>query len=151
MGGYGGASGRKKERCYYDTGNKKVTDKNAVAVAEHYLREGKYVAFLKEKPPHKRPDLSVDHEILVEVKGMESMDPDRVKNNIRKGFKQINSDLELYTEENRHPGKVIILSRHSNVQASYEVALEGYHKAKSQGFVHGTVEYWNNGYIIELK
>ena len=37
MGGYGGASGRVKDKCYYDTGGHKVKDKNAVEVAEHYI------------------------------------------------------------------------------------------------------------------
>lgn len=49
MGGYGGASGRIKDKCYYDTGGHKVKDKNAIEVAEHYIEEGKYVAFLQEK------------------------------------------------------------------------------------------------------
>ena len=36
---------RGKNKTYYDTGGHKVTDKNAVTVAEYYIDEGKYVAF----------------------------------------------------------------------------------------------------------
>ena len=60
MGGYGGALGRVKEKCYYDTGGHKVKDKNAIEVAEHYMSEGKEVAFLQEKQNEKRPDLLVE-------------------------------------------------------------------------------------------
>ena len=151
MGGYGGTSGRKKERCYYDTGNKKVTDKNAVAVAEHYLREGKYVAFLKKRDPIKRPDLSLDHEMIVEVKGVESLSSNKMKTRIEEGFTQILVEWSMYPKEKRHPGKVVILSLHDNFKESYNAALEGYKLAKLDGYIYGAVEFWHNGKIYELK
>ena len=86
MGGYGGSSGRTKDTCYRDTGRHKVTDKNAIEVAEHYIDEGKEVAFLQEKPNTKRPDLLVEKELLVEVKGMSSKNPGQVADNIKKAF-----------------------------------------------------------------
>ncbi|MBQ7630577.1 MAG: hypothetical protein IJS81_10260 [Selenomonadaceae bacterium] len=55
MGGYGGASGRVKDRCYYDSGGNKVTDKNAIMAAEYYINLGMYVVFLQEN--RSRPDL----------------------------------------------------------------------------------------------
>ena len=70
MGGYGGASNRdpKKDGCYKDSEGKiKIKDKNAIAVAEYYLREGKYVVFYHEDGVNKVPDLSVDGKIVVEV------------------------------------------------------------------------------------
>ena len=73
MGGYGGSSGRKKDKCYYDTGNHKVTDKNAIEVAEYYLKHGEYVAFLEEKPNQKRADLSLNRKQHIEVKGITTL------------------------------------------------------------------------------
>lgn len=151
MGGYGGVRGKKKGRCYYDTGGHKVIDKNAITVAEKYIREGTYVAFLQQKPPAQRPDLSVDGKILVEVKGMTSIRPHKVETNIRDGFKQIIAEQSRYPEESRHPGKVIILSKHDNFNDGYYAAQEGYKMAKKNGFVHGKVEFWYNDKIYELE
>ena len=71
-GGYGGESGkaqRKKDGCYKDSQDDKVTDKNAIIAAEFYLEWGMYVVFLHEKPEEGgRPDLLVDYEFLAEVK-----------------------------------------------------------------------------------
>ena len=150
MGGYGGSSGKTKGKCYYDTGGHKVKDQNAIDVAERYISEGSYVAFLKEKPPEKRPDLSVDGEFLVEVKGMTSTSPNRVAKNIKEAFSQILSELSHYPEDEQHPGKVIILSRHDNFTEGYNAALEGYHLAKAQGYVHGMVEFWHGDNIFYL-
>ena len=49
MGDYGGASGRVKDRCYYDSGGNKVTDKNAIMTAEYYINFGMYVFFFYKK------------------------------------------------------------------------------------------------------
>ena len=38
MGGYGGASGKKKDRYYEDSHGDKVRDKNAIIAAEYYLK-----------------------------------------------------------------------------------------------------------------
>lgn len=45
MGGYGGKSGRQKDKCYLNTAGMPVKDANAIFVAEHYLHQEKYVAF----------------------------------------------------------------------------------------------------------
>ena len=74
MGGYGGASGRVKGKCYYDTGGHKVKDPNAIAVGEYYINLGHYVAFLQEVPNDNRADMSVEG-VHVEVKGMSSTNP----------------------------------------------------------------------------
>ncbi len=85
MGGYGAASGRVKDKCYYDSGNHKVTDKNAIAVAEKYIKEGKYVVFLQEKPNQHRADLSVDG-VHTEVKGLTSLNSDNIEGKIKDAF-----------------------------------------------------------------
>ena len=150
MGGYGGSSGRKKDNCYRDTGGHKVTDKNSIEVAEHYISEGKYVAFLQQKPPDKRADLSVEG-VHVEVKGMISVKPNKFTNNIREAFEQIEADLSRYSKDRRKPGKVVILSKHENFQEAYQAAKQGYADAKRRGYVKGTVEFWHNGKIYNLE
>ena len=77
MGGYGGASGKIKDRCYYDTGGHKVTDNNAIEVAETYINEGKYVAFLMKRDPRIQADLSVEG-IHTEVKGLHTLDSTKI-------------------------------------------------------------------------
>ena len=150
MGGYGGSSGRTKDKCYRDTGGHKVTDKNAIEVAEHYMSEGKYVAFLKQNPPDKRADLSVEG-IHIEVKGMTSTKTNKMYNNIREAFEQIEADLSRYSKDRRKPGKVIILSKHDNFEEGYRAACEGYKEAKRRGAVKGTVEFWYHGKIYVLE
>lgn len=150
MGGYGGSSGRVKDKCYYDTGNHKVTDKNAIEVAEHYINEGKRVAFLQEKPPEKRADLSVEG-VHIEVKGMISIKPNKFTNNIREAFEQIEADLSRYSKDERKSGKVVILSKHENFDEGYKAAFEGYQNAKRRGYVKGTVEFWHDGKIYVLE
>ena len=39
MGGYGASSGRVKGKCYQDSGGHKVTDPNAIAVGEYYIKK----------------------------------------------------------------------------------------------------------------
>ena len=151
MGGYGGIGGKVKGKCYYNTGGHKVKDKNAIEVAEHYINNGIYVAFLKEKPPSKRPDLSVDNKFLVEVKGMTSVIPHKFETNIAEGFKQIADEWSKYPKVNHHPGKVVILSRHENFSEAYEAAKIGYTMAKERGCVKGDVEFWYHGNIYKLK
>lgn len=150
MGGYGGSSGRVKDKCYYDTGGHKVKDKNAIEVAEYYIEKGKRVAFLQEKPLDKRADLSVEG-VHVEVKGMTSLKPNKFKNNIREAFEQIEADLSRYSKDKRKPGKVIILSKHENFEEAYKTAREGYKEAKRQGYVKGKVEFWHDGKIYILE
>lgn len=69
MGGYGGASNRdsKKDGCYYDSHNQKVTEKSSIMAAKYYIDSGMYVVFLHQDET-RRPDLLVDFKFLVEVK-----------------------------------------------------------------------------------
>ena len=55
----------------------KVTDKNAITVAEYYLSLGMYVIFLCEirESRENRPDLLVDFKFLVEAKGITFPNP----------------------------------------------------------------------------
>ena len=150
MGGYGGASGNAKGKCYYDTGGHKVTDKNAIEVAEHYIREGKYVAFLQQKPPDKRADLSVEG-FHVEVKGISSTNPSQVASKIKQGFEQLEVDMSRYSKEDRRPTKVIILSKHESFSEGYNSACEGYKEAVRKGDVKGSVEFWYHNKIHILR
>ena len=153
MGGYGGASGRIKDGCYRDTGGiYKVKDENAIAVAEYYMSLGMYVAFYHEDGTP-RPDLSVDLKMVVEVKGVFSLNSTQIKKNIQKASSQIDAELSKYPVEKQHPGKIVLYSLHSSFEVGYRVAYEGYQKAKREGVLNldYTVEFWFNGEIHILE
>lgn len=153
MGGYGGLSGRVKDNCYRDTeGINKIKDKNAITVAEYYMSLGMYVAFYHEDGNY-RPDLSVDLEMVVEVKGISSKNSTRIKENIEHANKQIEAELSKYPEDKRHPGKIVLLSLHSSFEIGYRAAYEGFQKAKREGVVNldYAVEFWFNGEIHILN
>lgn len=160
MGGYGGSSGRKKDKCYKDTYGRSVSGSNpAVPVAEHYLRQGKYVAFLGERGKkgekgEKRADLSVEG-VHVEVKGIETtISAGTIAKHIKKGFRQVYADNHRYNPETHREGKVIFFSRHSAKYSGQEIehsVMEGFAEAKRKGFVTGKVELWLRGKIIKLN
>ncbi len=149
MGGYGGSSNRAKEKVYYDTGGHKVTDKNAIIVGEYYIDNGKYVAFLQEKDGQKRADLSVEG-IHVEVKGMTSTQTNKVSNNIKEAFEQVEADNAAYPKETNRPGKVVILSKYPDIRTAYKAVYGGYRKAKNKGYVKGDVELLHNGKMYTI-
>lgn len=148
MGGYG--AGRKKGKCYYDTGGHKVTDKNAIAVAEQYIKEGKYVVFLEEEPPNHRADLLVDGR-LVEVKGISSMNSSKVQNVIKRAFTQIEESKEKYANKSGESNKVVLLLKHSDPSDGLRIITDGFNKAVRAGYVTGKVEIWYNGKIVKLN
>ena len=153
MGGYGASSGRIKGKCYYDTGGHKVTDKNAIAVAEKYIEDGKYVAFLQEKDGQPRADLSVDG-VHVEVKGLTTLSPNTVCDKLEHAFKQIHGDDNRYPKETHREGKVVIYSRHSNEHSEntiLEAMKAGYQEAKRKGYISGKLEVWIRGKIHKLN
>ena len=153
MGGYGGASGSVKEKCYYDTGGHKVTDKNAIEVAEHYINEGKYVAFLQEKPPGNRADLSVEGQ-HVEVKGLTTLNSNTVATKLKHAFTQIHGDDDHYPPDVHREGKVILLSQHNrNISAEQilHAMNKGFLEAKRKGYVTGKLEVWIRGQIYKLN
>ena len=153
MGGYGGASGRIKEKCYYDTGGHKVTDKNAIEVAEHYINEGIYVAFLQEKPPKNRADLSVDGH-HVEVKGLATLNPNTIESRLKHAFEQIHGDDYRYPPETHREGKVILLSRHDSTVPEAQILdamRRGFLSAEHKGYVKGKLEVWIRGKIYMLN
>lgn len=153
MGGYGGASERTKGKSYRDTGGHKVTDKNAITVAEHYIAEGKYVAFLQPKEGQPRADLSVEGQ-HVEVKGLSSMNPDTIEGKIKHAFEQIHGDDYRYPAETHREGKVVILSKHSkdfSESEVYCVIKKGFLSAEHKGYVTGKLELWINGKIYKLN
>lgn len=155
MGGYGGSSGkarRMKDGCYKDSEGDKVIDKNAIEVAEYYLREGKYVVFYHEDGIHNVPDLSVDFKMVVEVKGVSSLNPTRIKENIEKATLQIEARLSKYPEGDRHEGKIVLLSRYTqSFEVGYRVVYEGYQRAKREGVARFRVEFWFHGEIHVLE
>ncbi len=153
MGGYGGASRRVKDKCYYDTGGRKVKDRNAIEVAERYIEDGRYVAFLQEKSGQPRADLSVEGQ-HVEVKGLSSMNPDNIEGKIKHAFEQIHGDDYRYPAETHREGKVVILSRHSEDYSESKVCSaikKGFLSAEHKGFVTGKLELWISGKIYKLN
>ncbi len=149
MGGYGGSSTRGRSKTYYDTGGHKVKDKNSAAVAEYFIDQGHYVAFLQEKKDQKRADLSVDG-IHTEVKGMSSLSTNKVCNSIQEGFEQVEADNYRYPEETHRDGQVVILSKYSDLRTAYKVVYGGYRKAKSKGYVHGDVKLFHKGKMYHI-
>jgi len=153
MGGYGGSSDRGKTKTYYDTGGHKVTDKNAITVAERYIDEGKYVAFLQEKEGQNRADLSVDGQ-HVEVKGLTTLNPDNVEGKLKHAFIQVDADNPRYPDDTHREGKVIILSKHSSDISEatvYEKMHAGFLSAEHKGYITGKVELWINGKIYKFN
>ena len=153
MGGYGGVSGRIKEKCYYNTGGHKVTDKNAIEVAEYYINEGKYVAFLQEKPPQKRADLSVEGQ-HVEVKGLKTLNPDSIEGRIQNGFEQVHGDDYRYHQDTYKGWKVVLLSRHDSdipEERILNAMRKGFLSAEHKGYVTGKLEVWIRGKIYMLN
>jgi len=153
MGGYGGSSGRIKTNSYYDTGGHKVTDKNAIEVAEYYINNGKYVAFLQEKEGQNRADLSVEGQ-HVEVKGLTTLNPDNVEGKLKHAFIQVGSDNTNYPEDTHRVGKVIILSKHSSdipEKTIYEKMYAGFLSAEHKGYITGKVELWINNTIYKFN
>lgn len=150
MGGYGGLSGKNKDKdgCYCDSGNNKVTDKNAIAVAEYYLNLGMTVVFLQEKPEEGgRPDLLVDYEFFAEVKGIGSLRAGTISKQIKHASRQISDEQARLPENDKLPGKIIILSLHADFEAGFKAVYEGYQEAKRKNQVHFQTEFWFNGEI----
>lgn len=149
MGGYGGSSERGKSNTYYDTGGNKVKDKNAIEVAEYYIDRGDYVAFLQEKPPEKRADLSIGG-VHTEVKGMTSTKTNKVANNIKEAFEQVAADNKRYPSDTLRDGQVIILSKYNDIRTAIKVVSGGYRTAKKRGYVSGDVKLMHNGKIYYI-
>lgn len=149
MGGYGAGSDRGKSSVYYDTGGHKVTDRNAITVGEYYIEHGHYVAFLQEKAGQKRADLSIDG-VHTEVKGMSSTSTNKVANNIKEAFQQVEADNKNYPPETHRPGQVIILSKYDNLKTAYKAVSGGFRKAMSKGFVKGDVVLMYKGKLYRI-
>ena len=150
MGGYGGTSGRVKDKCYRDTsGIRKVTDRNSIQVGEYFIRQGKYVAFLQEKGGQKRADLSVDG-VHTEVKGMTSTSTAKVADNIKEAFEQTAADNWRYPSNTHRNGQVVILSKYPDVKTAFKVVSGGYRTALKRGDIHGDVFLLHNGIMYKI-
>lgn len=149
MGGYGGQSGRTKGTGYLNTAGNPVKDKNAITAAEYYLKQGKYVAFLKETPnDHKRADLMVEG-APVEVKGVEGNNANTICNSsLVKAAKQMRQTIaESKSYEHKENSKIILLSTHKTAlegQRAVSAVVSGYQEALRKGVLSETdkVEYW---------
>lgn len=149
MGGYGGESGKGKDKCYLNTAGNPVKDANAIFVAEHYLHQGKYVAFLAETPnEHRRADLMVEG-APIEVKGLETSKANTICNSsIFKASEQIRQTIaESKFYEHKEDCKIILLSRHKkNAEGVLAIpaVMEGYREALRKGIVSekDKIEYW---------
>ena len=153
MGGYGGASGKErrlKDGCYKDSHGDKVTDKNAIIAAEHYIKLGMYVVFLHQDDV-RRPDLLVDYNLLVEVKVIISLNPSQISIQLKHASKQISDELARRPEDKQLPGKIVLISLHESFEVGFHAISEGYKEAKRKGQVHFQVEFWFNGEIRILK
>lgn len=152
MGGYGARSNKVKGTHYTDTKGFKVRDNNAIEVAEYYVKQGKYVAFLHEGE-HRRADLSVEGH-HVEVKGLTTLAPNTIEKNLRKAFQQVHGDRQRYPPETWREGKVILLSRHDSSvsrKAILDAMRKGFEIAQRKGEITGKVEVWIRGKIYELN
>ncbi len=153
MGGYGGIRGKVKEKCYYDTGGHKVKDNNAIIVAETYMKEGKYVAFLQVKENQERADLSVEG-VHTEVKGLTTLKPDKISERIEKADRQVQADDYKYPADTHRQGKIILLSKHGK-DVPRETIIgkmrEDLHKAQMNGPITAKVEVWIGEEHIELN
>ena len=146
MGGYGGSSGKEKNKTYYDTGGHKVKDSNAVTVAEYFIDK---VAFLQEKPPEKRADLSIEG-VHTEVKGMSSLSTNKVANNIKEAFEQVAADNKHYNSDTHRDVQVIILSKYPDLRTAYKTVWGGYRNAKGKGYVQGDVLLMHGGKLYKI-
>lgn len=149
MGGYGGASDRGKEKTYYDSGGNKVKDKNAIEVGEYYIDNGHYVVFLQEKQDQKTADLSIDG-VHTEVKGMTSTSTNKVANNIKEAFDQVEADNYRYPADTHRDGQVVIFSTYPDIRTAYKAVYGGYRKAKNKGYVRGDVKLLHNGKMYHI-
>ena len=117
--------------------------------AEFYLEWGMYVVFLHEY--YSRPDLLVDFNFLVEVKGVQSPNPSQVARQIKKASRQIASEHSKYPADKRLPAKIVLISLHTDFEVGFRVISEVYKEAKRKNQVNFPVEFWLNGEITILK
>ena len=130
-----------------------MTDKNAITVAEYYINEGKYVAFLQEKSGQERADLSVEG-VHTEVKGLTTLSSDKIGKRIEKADSQVHADDSKYPADTNRQGKIILLSKHgSDIPKDKIIAKmkEGLHKAQKNGTIKSKVEIWIGDQKIELN
>lgn len=152
MGGYGAGSTKVKGSHYTDTKGFKVSDKNAIEVAEYYIKQGKYVAFLHEGK-HRRADLSVGGR-HVEVKGLTTLSPSTIEKHLENAFQQVDGDRYRYPPKTWREGKVVLLSRHDSSVSRITILdamRKGFESAQRKGEITGKVEVWIRGKIYKLN
>ncbi len=129
-----------KKPSYKDSGGHKVTDQNAIFVAEQYIDQGYEVVFRQRHDPDKSYDLSIkssdDQEFIknIEVKGVTSNNPSKISTRIEEGFAQFKSGSEDTV--------AIYLPKFKNDHAGQSFAIAGYQEAVRKGVMKGHVEVW---------
>ena len=149
-GGYGGESGkarRKKDGCYKDSHGFKVTETSSIIAAEYYMSLGMYIVFLHKSETEKegRPDLLVDYELLVEVKGIASLNSSQITKQIKHASKQISDELARRSEAEQLPAKIVLISLHETFDIGFQLIDAGYQEAKRKALVHFPIEFWFRG------
>ena len=150
MGGYGGASGKVKDRCYRDSKGFKVREPSSIMAAEYYLSWGMSVVFLHQEE-NRRPDLLVDYKFFAEVKGVISLNPSQIAKQIRSASEQIEGEHSRHPEEERLPAKIVLISLHETLELGYRLIYEGYQEAKRKNWVNFNTEFWFKGEIKILE
>ena len=134
---------------YHDSHGDKVRDKNAIIAAEYYIGLGMYVVFLHQDDV-KRPDLLVDYKLLVEVKGIISLNPGQISKQIKHANSQIESEHSKYPKDKRLPAKIVLISLNESFDVGFNAISEGYKEAKRKDQVHFQTEFWFNEEIRVL-
>lgn len=127
-----------KQISYTDSGGHKVTDKNAIFVAERYIDQGYEVVFRQKHDPDKSLDLTIkssDDETFIkniEVKGITSINPSQIASRIRKANDQIAAGDTI----------AIYLPEYHNDAAGRDFAEKGIAEARRKGLIKGPIEVW---------
>ena len=77
-----------------------------------------YVVFLHQDNI-RRPDLLVDYNLFVEVKGVISLNPGQISKQIRHASEQIESEHSKYLEDKRLSAKIVLLSLHEMFESRF--------------------------------
>lgn len=127
-----------KQIVYYDSNNRKVTDKNAIFVAERYMDQGYEVVFRRTHEPDRGCDLTIktsdDLSIIknIEVKGITSKNPSMISERIKSGNGQIKEGDTI----------AIYLPNLKSDANGKSFALTGLREAHRKGLIKGPIEFW---------
>ena len=81
---------------------------------------------------------------------MTSTSTNKVANNLKEAFEQVEADNYRYPLDTHRDGRVVILSRYPDIKTAYKAVYGGYRKAKNKGYVKGDVELMHNGKMYHI-